>query len=622
VEAKTRRMIQTVTERISSLLRDEPTANPQLVDAEITALRSLSEKVSEVLERFPARTCSSQGTPGPNRSNELSSYDSHGVVFCREKRKRLSRFLENLADALPYPFCIIDPNTYTIIMANSAAVSSGILVGRTCHSALRNSPVPCEGAEDRPCPIKLARAGKEIKVQEHLHYDRNGDLTAFDLHSFAVFDRNGQVELMMKCFVDVTSRKKAENERQEALEMAKELCAEAEAANGARNEFLANMSHELRTPLNAIIGFSELILESPSYRNAEKENGYVADILEAGRYLLGLINNVLDLAKAEAGRMELELTVVNVPALIRESMLLVKEKCLKHHLTVRLMLDDRLNDLCVCADAVKLKFVICNVLANAVKFTPDGGILRIEASESAGEVVVRVSDTGIGLEAEDVERIFDAFEQVDSSFTRTHPGTGLGLTLTRRLVELHHGRIRATSRGKGLGTTVTFAFPVEQNNNDERCSHDQSFLPEDTAKHSPKEATLPSQSVIPRILVIEDNDLDMELASAVLRKAGCMVHKAESAEEGMAMAKTAIPDLILMDISLPDMDGLTATRALRQDPHTRVIPVVALTAYATDEDERICLNAGCAGRICKPICVRSFAGEVMRFLKDAVDPRE
>src|SRR3989442_1644633 len=229
-----------------------------------------------------------------------------------------------------------------------------------------------------------------------------------------------------------------------------------EVANRHKSEFLAHMSHELRTPLNAIIGFSEALVERMFGELNAKQDEYLKDIFASGRHLLSLINDILDLSKIEAGKMELELTRFDLPAAVDNALTLVKGRAANHGITVTRDVDRRLGE-CV-ADERKLKQVLVNLLSNAVKFTPEGGRVEVRAAPANGEVEVSVSDTGIGIADADQEMIFEEFRQVGSDYARKHEGTGLGLALTKRPVELHGGRIWVKREG-GKGSTLTFTLP-------------------------------------------------------------------------------------------------------------------------------------------------------------------
>jgi signal transduction histidine kinase len=232
-----------------------------------------------------------------------------------------------------------------------------------------------------------------------------------------------------------------------------------EAASRHKSEFLANMSHELRTPLNAIIGFSEVLQEEMFGELNPKQMEYVQDIHGSGRHLLSLINDILDLSKVEAGRMELELAPFSLPAALENALTLIRERAARHELSLDLRVDPRVGDL--LGDERKVRQVVLNLLSNAVKFTPPGGRVVVAAAPADGMVEVSVSDTGIGIAPEDHEAIFEEFRQVGTDYARKREGTGLGLSLAKRFVELHGGRIWVKSE-VGKGSTFTFTLPVRR----------------------------------------------------------------------------------------------------------------------------------------------------------------
>ncbi|MFH1125276.1 MAG: ATP-binding protein, partial [Pseudomonadota bacterium] len=249
----------------------------------------------------------------------------------------------------------------------------------------------------------------------------------------------------------------------------------AEAANRAKSEFLANMSHELRTPLNHIIGFTELVADWRIGDLNETQAEYLRDVLESSRHLLSLINDILDLSKVEAGKLELDLKDVSPNVLLEGSLTMIKEKALKHGIRLTVETDGLPET--IKADERKFKQILYNLLSNAVKFTPDRGEIHVTADlvsdsgigkselEKEGKgrsaILISVRDTGIGIKKEDLDRIFQPFEQVDSSASRRFQGTGLGLSLTRSLVELHGGRIWAESEGEGMGSRFLFVIPFQ-----------------------------------------------------------------------------------------------------------------------------------------------------------------
>jgi signal transduction histidine kinase len=233
-----------------------------------------------------------------------------------------------------------------------------------------------------------------------------------------------------------------------------------EVASQHKSDFLANMSHELRTPLNAVIGFSDVLLERMFGELNERQDEYLHDIRNSGRHLLELINEILDLSKVEAGRMELELGLVSLPDVLRDALAMVRERAERHRLTLELEIADGVPT--VLADELKLKQVALNLLTNAVKFTPHGGSIEVTGRcDPEGGMSITVADTGIGIAPQDLERVLQAFEQVDSSLSRQHQGTGLGLPLVKAMMELHGGSLKLDSEVR-VGTRATITFPSER----------------------------------------------------------------------------------------------------------------------------------------------------------------
>jgi len=260
----------------------------------------------------------------------------------------------------------------------------------------------------------------------------------------------GKERIILLAIEDITERKQVEN----ALHTAKQA---VEAASRAKSEFLANMSHELRTPLNSIIGFSEVLHDQTFGPLNPKQTRYVDNVLTAGQHLLSLINDILDLSKVEAGKMTVEAKLCVVRPMLDNALIMVKERALKRGLMLSI---EAPADLTVSADERMFKQILFNLLSNAVKFTEPGGRITVTAERAGDDLCVSVVDTGIGIKPDDQARLFTEFEQLDSGYDRIHQGTGLGLALTRKFVELHGGRIWVESEGEGKGSTFRFTLPL------------------------------------------------------------------------------------------------------------------------------------------------------------------
>jgi len=390
----------------------------------------------------------------------------------------------------------------------------------------------------------------------------------------------------------------------------KESNAELIRANNLKSEFLANMSHELRTPLNAIIGFSELLLERHGSPLAVEQREYVTDILSSGRHLLELINDILDLSKIEAGKMSLSLEEFDLESVVEEALMTLKVEASRKEIRMDARLDPSVATL--VADRAKVKQILTNLLSNAVKFTPPAGRVSLGTVRRDDSLEVYVEDTGIGIRPEDQERIFAAFIQVDGSYARQYQGTGLGLTLVKRFVEMHDGEVWVKSE-MGRGSVFTFRIPLAP-----ARSPSAEPIAEPLAETHASPIVAGSRGGL--ILVVEDNPGNMKLTREILVSRGYRVLEAASGEEALDALKFIHPDLILMDLQLPGMDGLTVTRRLKSDPATRDIPTLALTAHAMPKDLERAREAGCAGTIAKPIDTINFPQRVAATLQGRTLP--
>lgn len=420
---------------------------------------------------------------------------------------------------------------------------------------------------------------------EHRIIWPDGTVRFISTSATPVFSEDGnKPDRVIGICIDITDNKKFE----EALKLTN---AEMENALQVKDEFLANMSHELRTPLNAILGISESLEEQIIGKLNEKQSKYVGIIKESGRHLLELINDILDISKIEAGRMELDFHAIGVEKLCQASLRMIKELAQKKNIQVSFKLNGEVKT--IMGDERRLKQVLVNLLSNAVKFTAQGKKIGLEVNgyPEKNEVTFSVWDTGIGIAQEDLKYLFKPFVQLDAGLAREYQGTGLGLALVAQMVRLHGGLVSANSEpNKGSTFTITLPWQPEEQNTPVKFTSEL-VLPNQKSEEKRKG----------RILLVEDTDVIISLIKDYLTFKGYEVIVANNGREGISLAKEKQPDIILMDVMMPIMDGVEATKQIRAEKKLRQPPIIALTALAMHGDRERCLEAGMTDYMSKPV---------------------
>lgn len=404
-------------------------------------------------------------------------------------------------------------------------------------------------------------------------------------------------------------RKNLEQSLRHSMEKARE-------ASVAKSEFLANMSHEIRTPLNGVIGFSDLLMKTSLH---EDQKEYVKSIIQSGNLLLNLLNDILDFSKIEAGKLELSPSKVNLSELAKESIKLIKPTADEKGLKLSISMDPELPNY-VMADITRLKQILINLLSNSAKFTHEGEIsLSIEMhntdrADSLPEFVFAVKDTGIGISEEKKNIIFDAFAQEDTSTTRKYGGTGLGLTICNKLLELMDSKLELdTEVGKGSN----FFFKVKL----QVADHEEKTKEEQIKKENPQTLDKPKneadQDKQHRILLVDDNPVNMLLAKTIVKNLlpKAIISEAKNGREAVEIFGSLKPELVFMDIQMPEMSGYEATQAIRNlENGNKRVPIVALTAGTVKGEYERCLEIGMDEYLSKPVVVSDIQRMIEKFL--------
>lgn len=530
------------------------------------------------------------------------------------QRKRLEQelidsqsFIQTLINTIPLPLFWKDRNSHFLGCNYQFLKILGLsdiseLVGKTNLDISKLQETAKRFMEDDQ---KVITTGKSLLGIEQVIALENGEKIWLETNKAPLQDSDNQIIGLVGTLQDITERKRiADNLQESNRQMAK--------ATRMKDEFLANMSHELRTPLNAILGMSEVLLEQIFGQVNSRQEKAIKLIEKSGKHLLDLINDILDLSKIEAGKFQLDFNNVSVIKLCTNSIGLVEQMAnqkniiLNNHITTNIKI--------IWVDERRIQQILLNLLSNAIKFTPPGGQVSLLVSEEDNQIVFSVVDNGIGIAENDIDSIFQPFIQIDSSLSRQYTGTGLGLALVKKIVDQHQGSISVNSK-IGEGTCFTIRLPYYL------LSPLKCKIQEETAVNNNITDTLVNKQQLPLVLIADDNEGNQQTTKEYLVHKEYRIILANNGEEAINLTRLHHPDIILMDIQMPKMDGLTAIQIIRSDSNISHIPIIAISALSFPTDVKQCLEAGANEYVMKPVHLKKLLESIEKLISVQNDQR-
>lgn len=514
---------------------------------------------------------------------------------------------------------IIGVDGLLVNLNQQAAVMLGDAVDRLIGTPLSNY-VAIGERDDFFRQSEALLQGASVPIHERTFVRCDGSMLPVELNSTLVRNGRGDILYLQSIAHDISKRKEVEAALQgERIQLAKRVeertkelqVANAELQQSARlkDEFLATMSHELRTPLSAILTLSETLQDEVYGSLVERQRKALERIVKSGRHLLDLINDILDVSKIESGKLALEIGPVSVTTLCDDCLQMLQEVALAKQ--IQFIREVRLTNDLTYVDGRRLMQILLNLLNNAVKFTPEHGQVGLEVYDDVDQelLTLTVWDTGIGIAAEDIAKLFRPFVQLDSKLSRQYQGAGLGLALVYRLAELHGGSVTVHST-LNLGSRFTISLPHRTK------SHPKWSEPRgDAAASLGQSLTEADGSAAPAILLADDNEMSTADLKDELAQQGYRVILAQNGIGAVAQAQKCLPDLIFIDMQMPQMSGLEVLRQLRQLPGLAKTPIIALTALVVPGDRELCLATGATEYTSKPISLSTLRQLLQLYLR-------
>lgn len=539
------------------------------------------------------------------RLERLVSSVNRAVRESRERRERKQvqealrqrdDLLQAIVEASPVAIITLNPQGEVISWNLAAEQIYGWSVQEVINRPL--SIVSGDRQREFDRLFQQALENKTLSNYEFQHLGKNQELIEISISLAPLHNEEGNVCGVVMTAIDITARKRVEAERFNLLKREQTARAEAEAANRVKDEFLAVLSHELRTPLNSILGWITLIrrgkLNKVSFDQA-------LEVIERNASLqTQLIEDLLDISRISRGKLSLKISSVNLIELIETTAETVRPAAEAKSIAMELDLDRGLG--IIAGDGNRLQQIFWNLFSNAIKFTPNRGSVTIKLNQiEDSHAQIQVIDSGIGIEPHFLPYVFEYFRQADASTTRAQGGLGLGLAISRHLVELHGGTINVESDGKEKGTTFTVILPIRP------------FELDRENPEQPIDSELSLQDV--KVLVVEDQPDARELIRLVLQQQGAKIVEAGSAREGLEIIKESTPDILISDIGMPDENGYSFIKKVRSLPKEKGgnIPALALTAYTKEEDKQKAIAAGFQMHMGKPLDITELVKAVVQL---------
>ena len=479
-----------------------------------------------------------------------------------EARKSLD-FLKGVMNSVPGTLIVVN-GSHRVLLANKSANEAigqdPVEAGLCCHQVSHDSETPCEG-ENHPCPLQEVLSTGATKTVVHQHATADGGIKFMELTASPIWNEKGKITSVVERSVDITERVEAEQRLKEALKSEKHFAEKAQAASSAKTSFLANMSHEIRTPMNAVIGMTDLLMET-ELNPEQRESANI--IRNSGEALMTLINEVLDFSKIESGHMEMEQQDFDLSQCIEGSLDMLVPKAAEKDIELVYEIDGNVPSV-IKGDKGRLRQILVNLLSNAIKFTHEGEVcVSVTASrfEQGHEIAFSIRDTGIGIEPDKLETIFKEFTQADVSTTRQYGGTGIGLTISRKLSELMGGRMWAESV---LGEGSTFHFTL--------CAAVAKQVR--TVRRDQKAFDVTGLDV----LIVDDNATNLKILSAQLNRWGLNPTAFNTPEAALeSIEKGDKYALMITDMQMPKMDGTMLIAEVRKHRNAKELPIIVLTS--------------------------------------------